>query len=276
MIPFATNKIINITCMLLTTIAGLGFLVWDDISVCIQNGIKEKYSIARMISKLSFHSKIVLVMQALLFVLGTLIFMCFESDNIASIGKYNLEDKLLISAFQSVSIRTAGFASVNIGSLRNITKFILALLMLIGGASGSMAGGLKTTTIFIIIAGIFSSVRGKKSIGVFKKSIPQDIFIKAVTIFMITLLILVLSNVFLVANTNIDLLDLVFESISAIATVGLTSGALERMNILCRSILILLMYIGRIGTVTMAMSIFAKRPKETETIIYAKENVMIG
>lgn len=276
MIPFATNRIVNYTCMALTLIAGLGFLVWDDISNNVAIGIKNKYSIKRIVKNLNLHTKIVLIMQISLFVIGTAGFLFFEYGNVETIERFSINDKILVSAFQSVSARTSGFASVNISRLNDITKLFMTVLMLIGGGSGSMAGGIKTTTVFVIIAGVISSVIGKKHINIFKKTIPQETFIKAVSVVTITTIILLISNIILIANCKIKTLDLLFESVSAIATVGLTSGALERMNILCRSVIVLLMYIGRIGTVTMAMSFIAKRPKENDSVVYSKENIIVG
>lgn len=276
MIPFATDRLVNYTCMALTLIAGLGFLVWDDISNNILTGIKNKYSIKRIIKNFNLHTKIVLIMQISLFIIGTVGFLFFEYGNVETLESFSLNDKILVSAFQSVSARTSGFASVNISRLNDITKLFMTVLMLIGGGSGSMAGGIKTTTVFVIIAGVISSVIGKKHINIFKKTIPQETFIKAVSVVTITAVILLISNIILIANCKIKTLDLLFESVSAIATVGLTSGALEKMNLLCRSIIVLLMYIGRIGTVTMAMSFIAKRPKENDSVVYSKENIIVG
>ena len=189
---------------------------------------------------------------------------------------YNINDKILVSAFQSVSVRTSGFASVNLAKISDITKIIMTMLMLIGGGSGSMAGGIKTTTVFVILAGVISNIAGKKNINVFKKTIPQENFVKAISVVVITAVILITANLFLIANCQMKTVDILFESVSAIATVGLTCGALQFMNLFCRFIIILLMYIGRIGTITMAMSFITKRPKETDEIVYSKESIIVG
>ncbi len=276
MVPFVTNRIVCITCMMLTTIAGLGFLVWDDISNKINEGRREEYSVKRIIKNFSLHTKIVLVMQLILFLLGTLVFFGFEYNNMDTIGRFGFSDKLLISAFHSISARTAGFATVSMGSLTDITKIFFIILMLIGGASGGMAGGIKTTTLFVIIVGVYSNVIGKKNITVFKKTIPLETFMKAVSVAFVTIAILVVADIYFVAHSHINSIDLLFESVSAIATVGLTSGALEYMDVLCRFVVILLMYVGRIGTVTMAMSFVNKKPKVSEPVVYSKENIIVG
>lgn len=276
MVYFATNKIVNITCMILTSIAGLGFLVWNDISVGMKQWWKERYSFSRMVKKLSLHTKIVLLMHLILFIIGTIVFFSFEYYNPGTIAKYNLEEKLLISAFHSVSARTSGFASVNLINLTDMTKLVMTVLMLIGAGSGSMAGGIKTTTLFVVLAGVYSNIKGKKNINVMKKTISNEVFIKAVSIVVIAIGILLISNLLLIANSSIGTLDLLFESVSAFATVGLTSGALAKMNLMCRSIIVLLMYIGRIGTMTMALSFVVKKPKENDLVIYSHEDVIVG
>ena len=276
MVPFVTNRIVNITCMVLTTIAGLGFLVWNDITNCVKYGIKEKYSFTRMIKKFSLHTKIVLLMHMILFTFGTLIFFAFEYYNPETIANFSLADKFLISAFHSVSARTSGFASVNLIHLTDMTKLVMTLLMLIGAGSGSMAGGIKTTTLFVVIVGVYTNIIGKKNINVFKRTISNGTFMKAVSVIAIALVVLIVSNLLLIANSNIKTLDLFFESVSAFATVGLTSGALAKMSLFCRSILILLMYIGRIGTITMAVAFVMKKPKENDLVVYSQEDVIVG
>ena len=129
MIPFATSRIVNITCMLLTTIGGLGFLVWDNISNCINEGIKEKLSLRKIIQRLSLHTKLVIIMQIALVIIGATAFMGFEYYNADTIGNYNLQDKILISTFHSVSARTAGFATVQMSNLNDITKVILQYVL---------------------------------------------------------------------------------------------------------------------------------------------------
>ena len=276
MIPFATDKIVSITCMILTTIAGLGFLVWNDISNCFKRGIKEKYSLIRIIKKFSLHTKIVLIMHLLLFIIGTFVFFSFEYYNPETIARYSFCDKVLISAFHSISARTSGFASVNLTYLTDMTKLIMIFLMLIGAGPGSMAGGIKTTTLFVVLVGVYSNVIGKKNISIFKRTISNGTFIKAVSVISIAIVILIISNLLLIANSNIKTLDLFFESVSALATVGLSSGALVQMNLICKSILILLMYIGRIGTITMDVAFVMKKPKQNDVVIYAHENVIVG
>ena len=147
LMPYALDRTINITLTLLIQIGGLGFLVWEDISNCIGNAIRNKKSIIGAIRKFSLHTKLVLIMQVTLFVLGTIGFLALEYDNYSTIGNMDLGDKILVSSFHSASARTAGFFSVDMHSLESTTKLFMVFLMFIGGASGSMAGGVKTVTL---------------------------------------------------------------------------------------------------------------------------------
>ena len=276
MMPFVTHKITNFTCMFLITVGGLGFLVWDDMSNCIREGFKRKYSITKVVKTFNLHTKLVLIIQVILILVGAITFYIFESENINTIGKFGIFDKWMISTFHSISARTAGFASVDLASLNEITKMIMIILMFIGGAPGGMAGGVKTTTIFVLILGVISNVRGKKNINIMQRTITSETFIKAVSVIVIAVLLLVSANMFFVANSDINELNLLFESVSGFATVGLTSGALAQMSTVNQSIIILLMYIGRVGTTTMAVAFVMKKPRENDLVVYAKGNIIVG
>lgn len=276
LIPYATNKIINIVCMLLTILGGLGFLAWDDIGNTFFECIKKKRNIFTAFSKLKLHSKLVLILQFTLIILGTIGFMTCEFSNDLTIASYSFEDKLLVSIFQSVSTRTAGFMTVDLSNINPITKILMIILMFIGGAPGSVAGGVKTTTFFVLILGVVANIKSKKNISVFKRTISEGTFAKAVTVITISLLVVIISNIVLIANSDIDSLDLLFETTSAFSTAGLTCGALSKMNEISKSVIVLLMYVGRIGTMTMAVSFVMKKPKEKDLVVYAKEDVIVG
>ena len=251
-------------------------MVWDDISNSIKNGIKEKYSFGRILRSFSLHTKLVLILQIVLVAIGTVGFLICEYNNPNTMADFNLADKLLISTFHSVSARTAGFMTVDLVYLKDITKMIMVGLMFIGGGPGGMAGGIKTTTFLVLILGVLTNIKGKKNINILKRTITNGTFVKAVSVVVIAVLLLALSNMLLVANSDMDPLDLLFESVSAFATVGLTNGALAQMNTFCQGIIILLMYIGRVGTTTMAVAFVMKKPRENDLVVYAKENVIVG
>lgn len=275
-IILATNKIMNITCIVLATISSLGFLVWDDIGKCFEEGVRKKFRLRRIIRNFSLHTKLVLISQIVLVIIGVFIFMIFEYENINTIGEFDLQDKLLISVTHSVASRSSGFATLDLSNVKDITKIMLSILMFIGGAPGSVAGGIKTTTLIVIILGVITNIRGKKNMNILKRTISNGTFVKAVSVVTIAIFVLSVSNIILVCNSDIYILDLFFDSVSAFATVGLTSGALVKMNIFCKSIIMLLMYIGRVGTTTMALTFVMKKPKENDLVVYAKEDIIVG
>lgn len=275
-IPYVTNKVINIVCMLLTVLGGLGFLVWDDIGNTFLECVKKRKNVFTAFSKLKLHTKLVLILQFMLIIFGTIGFMSCEFSNNLTIGEFSFGDKLLISVFQSVSTRTSGFMTVNLSGLNPVTKIIMIILMFIGGAPGSVTGGVKTTTFLVLILGVVANIKSKKNISIFKRTIPDVTFMKAVAVITISLFVVIFSHIILIVNSEINSLDLLFETISAFSTAGLTCGAFAKMNGICRCVILLLMYVGRIGTMTMAVTFVMKKPKEKDLVVYAKEDIIVG
>ncbi len=278
LVPFALDKTVNITLIALIMIGGLGFLVWDDIAKCIGEAIREKTSLRRAVRKFSLHTKLVLIMQITLFVMGTISFLILENNNELTIGNMALEDKILVSSFQSATARTAGFFTVGMEDLQATTKLLMLFFMFVGGAPGSMAGGVKTITLLVIIYGIISIINGKKHVTIMKKTINKDIFEKACAVFFVMFLISYISIVIISCNIspNISSLEIAFDVVSSIATVGLSAGAIANMNTIGICNIILLMYLGRVGTITTAVAFMIGRPKEHDEIVYAKEDVIVG
>ena len=276
--PYSLDRVVNITIMILIQLGGLGFLVWEDISKCFGEAIKNKTSISKAIKKFALHTKLVLISQVVLVILGTVLFLGFENTNSSTIGNLELSDKILVSSFQSISARTAGMSTVNMAELRNATKLLMIFLMLIGGAPGSMAGGIKTVTVVVILYGMLAMIKGKKNITIFKKTIPHETYEKAMTVFIFMVLVTFISVLIVTYNMteNVSVLDTTFDLSSSIATVGLSAGAMEHMNNIGLFVNILLMYIGRVGTITTAVAFILGKPKENDDIVYAKEDVIVG
>lgn len=264
--------------MILIQLGGLGFLVWENISKCFGEAIKNKTSISKAIKKLALHTKLVLISQVVLMILGTVLFLGFENNNSSTIGNLEFSDKILVSSFQSVSARTAGMSTVDMAELRDATKLLMIFLMLIGGAPGSMAGGIKTVTIVVILYGMLAMIKGKKNITIFKKTIPHETYEKAMTVFIFMTVVTFISVLIVTCNMteNVSVLDTTFDLSSSIATVGLSAGAMEHMNNIGLFVNILLMYIGRVGTITTAVAFILGKPKENDDIVYAKEDVIVG
>jgi trk system potassium uptake protein TrkH len=204
--------------MALIMIGGLGFLVWEDISNCVGKAIRERTSFIRAIRKFTLHTKLVLIMQIGLFIFGTIGFLLCEGNNELTMANMDFSDKILVSSFHSASARTAGFFSIDMASMEESTKLLMIFLMFIGGASGSMAGGVKTVTFLVILAGFISMIKGKKNISIFKRTIPKETYEKAcaVLIFMIVISYLSLFIVMCNLNEKTLVIDASFDIISSI------------------------------------------------------------
>ena len=277
-IPYALDRAINIPIMALIQIGGLGFLVWDDITKALYATFIEKKGFVRSIKKLNLHTKMVIVMQIFLVLLGTFAFLAFESDSQNTLANLDFQDKILVSNFQAVTARTAGFATLNMQELKIPTKLLMIFLMLIGGAPGSMAGGLKTVTFMVIFFGMLSVIKGRKNITIFKRTIPRETYEKACTVFLIMFVLTYASMMIIMCNLNAPMssLDVLFDNASSIATVGLSTGAVLNMNTIALLTTIFLMFIGRVGTITTALVFLIERPRENDEIVYAHENVIVG
>ena len=261
LVSFNNDPLIIIVISLLIILGGLGFLVWDDLTV-------KRFRF----KKLNLHSKIVLCTTAFLLIIGTCLFYLFEHNK--SLGDMSTGTKLLNSFFSSVTPRTAGFNSIDIASLSESSKLLTVILMFIGGNSGSTAGGIKTTSLFVMSAFVFSSIRGKSSITAFNKSIKNEFLNKALLITFINLS-LALSGAFIICATEpISLSSALIETFSAISTVGLTAGITTTLGTTSQIVLMLLMYCGRVGSVSFAVALFEK--KHSAPITYPAESITVG
>lgn len=267
--------LVNLVICSLTIIGGLGFFVWSDIENCVIKGIKEKHSIKRICSSFSLHTKIVLIVTFILLLTGTIFIYMLEADNILS--DLSTSNKWIASFFQSTQSRTSGMSTVDLGEVHNCTKLIISILMIIGGAPGSTAGGIKIVTFAIILLSILSSIKGKKHLNVYRKEIPTETVNKAFVILGVALIVIITSMIFLVMfEPDIMPIDLLFECVSAYATVGLSTGITSALTLSSKIIIMFLMFIGRVGTITMAVLFIIEKPKNEDSIRYANENVMIG
>ncbi len=246
------NPIVNLTICALIIIGGLGFVVWDDL-------MKNKFRF----KKLALHSKIVLTMTFALIVSGFVVFMITESN--AAMKEMPMHEKLLGAFFQSVTTRTAGFDSIGQGELSTPGVVASSLLMLAGGSPGSTAGGIKTTTLAVVIMSTISSARNKEDTVMFKRKIEESTVKQAHTIVAVYIAMSVIAVMLItgidgtaLAGINRGLEDVIFEVSSAIGTVGLTTGITTTLSSASRIILILLMYSGRIGAMSMIL-VFADR-----------------
>lgn len=260
---FQSDPVVLITLMALITVGGLGFFVWHEVAT------------TRNFKKLSVYTKLVLIMTCMLIIAGAGLFLLLEWNNPMTIGNMSLGDKLLNSFFQSVTLRTAGFASFNQADITDAGKGISLVLMLIGGSSGSTAGGAKTVTFVVVILFLIARCRGRKSVNVFHRNISEDKFMDAMTIVSVMVGLALAGAMFISATSPVNFTNALFESVSALATVGLTAGVTPLLSIPAQFMIILFMYFGRVGILTISLG-FLMGNKAEDRFRYANTNLLIG
>lgn len=260
---FNQNPVILGTLMLLITVGGLGFFVWEELLRL------------RSFKKCSVYTKLVLVTSAALVLLGTVVTLILEWDNPGTLGPMSWGGKILNSLFQSVTLRTAGFAGVDQALLTDGSKGFSVVMMLIGGSSGSTAGGLKTVTFMVLLLFIGARIRGRDSVNVFNRRIPEHKVLDAMTIIAIVVGLCMSGAVVIAATSPINFTDSLYESASALGTVGLTAGATSLLSLAGRLIIIVFMYFGRVGVLTLSMG-FLLGDRAKQRYQYAETNLLIG
>lgn len=263
LLEFQSDPIVLLTLGALVVVGGLGFLVWQEIA--------EK----KAFRKLSVYSRLVLLTTLGLLLLGWGLTLLLEWNNPATLGPMSVGDKLLNGLFQSVTLRTAGFASIDQACLTEGGKAVSMALMLIGGSSGSTAGGVKTVTFVVLLLFITAQARGKSAICVFKRTIPENQILDAMTIGLVMLFLAFFGGVFIAATTPVGFTDALYESISALATVGLTAGVTGSLTAAGQLLIILYMYFGRVGILTISLG-FLLGDRAEERFRYARTDLLIG
>lgn len=273
---YVSNPVINFTVMILIIMGGLGFSVWFDIQKS-SSSILKKVPLKRIFNQLKIHVKLVLIVTAILILSGWLFIFLAEYSNPASLGPLSLADKLMASLFQSVTLRTAGFATLDIGLLRPGTLVVMMLFMFIGGSPGGTAGGIKTTTMALVILYVITELRNKDSLVLFKKTISRDLLRRSVTILVMSLIIVFTGIVGLLFVQQGNPLAIVFEAVSAMGTVGLSMGITSSLNTWGKIIIIILMFIGRIGPVALAYTLKSNRVMRRANLVeYPHGQVIVG
>ena len=263
LVEFNSDPVVLLTLGALVVVGGLGFLVWEE----VLNFHKTK--------KLSVYARLVLVASSALLILGTVLFALAEWNNPDTIGNMSTGDKLLNSFFQSVTTRTAGFAAVDQGLLTDGGKGIAIFLMLIGGSSGSTAGGVKTVTMMVLFLFLWSRIRNKSSVTVYRRTIPNKQVMDAMTIVTLVIGLAMFGAIFISATSPVSFTDGLFEAVSALATVGITAGATTQLSIAAQYLIIIYMYFGRVGVLTISLGFLMGNEAE-ERFRYAHTNLMIG
>lgn len=258
---FVDDWLVNMVIMALIVIGGVGFVVWDDM-------LTHKWKIRRY----HLHSKIVLFMTGLLIFGGAILFLLIERN--ATGAGLSFGDQILAALFDSVTARTAGFNTVDTAALSDAGKLLTIALMFIGGSPGSTAGGVKTTTIMVLMLYSFSYMRKNRGTSVFGRSLEEDALRKASAVFFTNLMLALGVTIVISAIQSLPMLDLMFETFSAIGTVGMSTGLTRELNDLSRVLIMFLMYCGRVGSLSFANALAGKR--KTAPVRDAVEKITIG
>ena len=260
---FNDDPVVCITVMALVVLGGLGFFVWEEVAT------------RRSFKKFSVYTKLVLLTSGALILGGAALIALLEWNNPGTLGNMPVWQKILNAFFQSVTVRTAGFTSVDQAALTEGGKAVSIFLMFIGGSSGSTAGGIKTVTFLVVILFVIARARGKNTITVFHRTVSRDKITDAVTIIVLMVGLAFSGAVFITATSPVGFVDALYETASAIATVGLTAGVTPVLSIPAQFMIIVFMYFGRVGVLTISLG-FLMGDKARERYTYAQTNLLIG
>ncbi len=257
------DPVVLLTIAALIAIGGLGFFVWEDILR------------TRSFHRLSPYSKLVLAMTAALIFFGAVFFFVEEYANPAVFGEMPLGQKIYNSIFQSVTLRTAGFDAIGQGNLSDSSKAFSSIWMLIGGSSGSTAGGLKTVTAAVLLLTLRARLTGREQVTFRGRAVPYAQVLNAMTLVLVMGLIFLVSSMIISTLEGLPYVDCAFEVASAMGTVGLTTGITPTLSMFSQSLLILLMYTGRIGLLSFSIALAVRHGRPAK-LRYPEMNVMIG
>lgn len=259
--PYAGDALVNITVMALITVGGLGFLVWDDL---LRRRMRWK--------RLELHTKLVLTASFALVVVGAALFFLLERRRMNA--SMPLGQQILVSFFSAVTPRTAGFNTVDTAALSPGSKLLTIMLMFVGGSSGSTAGGIKTTTLSVIALYAAAGMRRRRCACAYGRAISQDTLRSAVIVAVTNLMLALCGTLLISGAQGMDLTDALFECFSAIGTVGMSTGVTRSLTALSRCAVILLMFCGRVGSVSFALALLEKRASPPVT--YPAEQITVG
>ncbi|MBQ6833231.1 MAG: potassium transporter KtrB [Lachnospiraceae bacterium] len=269
---YAWNPMVNFVTSMLIILGGIGYIVWWDVLTVLKDFQNRKWKCFR---SLTLHSKIALSTTAFLLVSGGIAFFVFEYHNPLTLEGLSFFDKVQVALFQSITTRTAGFASIPQQDLTNASAFVSLFLMFIGGSPVGTAGGVKTVTIAVLLASALATIRNKEETELFHRRISKQAINKAVAVVSTSFMIMFVSTVLLSAVTNADALDIVYETVSATATVGLTRNLTPQLNFWGKLIIIGTMYLGRVGPISLVVA-FNTKHESRNVIKNPIEEINVG
>ena len=260
---YSSNAIVLLTLSIIIIVSGLGFTVIIELL---------KYKKDR---RLSTHTKLVLLMTSILLFGGILFMFALEYNNPETLGPMSIKNKILNAIFAGVSPRTAGFNSISLDGMTSGGKFLTIILMYIGGSPGSTAGGLKTATFGIIVLTVVSVIKGREDTELFGRRLSKELVYRAFAILIISFsLVVVVTMLLCITQPKEQFIDLLYEATSAFATVGLTTGVTQRLNFIGKIIIMITMYFGRVGPLTVALALTNKR--KSKGYRYPETKILIG
>ena len=265
---YATNPLVNTVTSLLIILSGIGYIVWWDVM-----GLAAKKR--KGFRNLTLHSKIAISTTLVLIFGGGILIFLFEYNNPLTIGNLSVFDKIQVSLFQSVTTRTAGFATVPQQDLTNASSILCLLLMFIGGSPVGTAGGIKTVTIAVLVVSAIATIQNKQDVSMFNRNISKQAVSKAVAVTTMSFAIMFISTILLSAVSNADALDVLYETVSATATVGLTRDLTPYLNAAGKMIIIGTMYLGRVGPISLALALNSGK-KHQNIIKNPTEEISVG
>ena len=272
---FILNPLINVTIAFLIISGGLGFSVWMDLLKGFKNYLSDKpQRLSSVVRHLSNQSRIILYTTGIVLLLGTGISWFMEFGNARTIANYNIFQQLMISFFQTVTMRTAGFATINYLDTHTSTNLVYMIQMIIGGAPGGTAGGVKVTTVAMTFLLFKAELSGQSEVTFRHRIIDNRTIKQTLTVLIFFFSVLVAGYILLLQfEPALNPIALLFESISAMATVGVSMDLTPQLSTMGRIIIMILMFIGRVGPITVLLSLLQKKEK---TIRYAKTNITVG
>ena len=272
LVGYATNPLINAVTETLIILGGLGYIVWWDVVRVLKDWKQLKW---KCFQKLTLHSKIVLSITVILVFGGAALLLAFEFNNPLTIGNYSFFDKMQVALFQSVTTRTAGFATVAQENLTNPSAILCLLLMFIGGSPAGTAGGIKTVTIVVLIATAYTTIKNKNEVSLFNRDLTRQTVRKAVAVSGMSFCIMFVSTILLSLVTDAAALDIMYETVSATATVGLTRNLTGILNAWGKIIIVFTMYLGRVGPISLAF-MFKSRKETVNIVKNPTEEISVG
>lgn len=261
---FRGNSLISLTISYLIILGGMGFAIINSFIMMIRKGVSR----FTLTSKLAIHISMILTFG------GAFLFFLLEFSNSATLSSLPWSEKIIASVFQSVTLRTAGFNTIPLGNLRNATVFMACIWMLIGASPGSTGGGIKTTTLGVILFYVIGIIQGKEHVEIFNRRLDWDVMNKALALLVVSLSYIALVILILLVLEPFSMEKIVFEVVSAFGTVGLTMGITPYLSVTSKLIIIITMFVGRLGPMTIALALGEKKKKAR--VQYPKEDILIG